>query len=172
MNFYYCLDLSRAGTWTHEKVSNWLKTSHENHQTRSTRTRRREPAPVYPCPWHTSRGLRLGGVLYHVTHSWLVGDFVTWPTLVPYWCRKIPERSEKERVKMAEISHNLNWHRSERILYLKFYKWQWNALGQEICILCDIVSIFLNPSNHKVMWNMVKNCFKADFSPSIIYNDK
>ena len=47
MNFYYCLDLSQAGTRTHEKVSNWLKTSHENHQTRSTRTRRREPAPVY-----------------------------------------------------------------------------------------------------------------------------
>ena len=47
MNFYYCLDLSRAGTRTHEKVSNWLKTGHENHQTRSTGTRRREPAPAY-----------------------------------------------------------------------------------------------------------------------------
>ena len=46
MNFYYCLDLSRAGIRTHEKVSNWLKTGHENHQTRSTGTRRREPAPV------------------------------------------------------------------------------------------------------------------------------
>ena len=47
MNFYYCLDLSRAGTRTHEKVSNWLKTGHENHQTRSTGTRGREPAPAY-----------------------------------------------------------------------------------------------------------------------------
>ena len=46
MNFYYCLDLSRAGTRTHEKVSNWLKTGHENHQTRSTGTRGREPAPA------------------------------------------------------------------------------------------------------------------------------
>ena len=46
MNFYYCLDLSRAGTRTHEKVSNWLKTGHENHQTRSTGTRWR--APVLP----------------------------------------------------------------------------------------------------------------------------
>ena len=61
MNFYYCLDLSRAGTRTHEKVSNWLKTGHENHQTRSTGTRRREPAPVY---------LRL--------HGWVGGSDSIW----------------------------------------------------------------------------------------------
>ena len=50
MNFYSCLDLPRAGTRIHEKMSNYLEAILENHQNRSTINRKRAPAQPYQTP--------------------------------------------------------------------------------------------------------------------------
>ena len=47
MNFYSCLDLPRAEARIHEKMSNYLEASLENHQNRSTINRERVPAQPY-----------------------------------------------------------------------------------------------------------------------------